>query len=47
MRAGVYPDQDGFTAEWALDCRFEPAMDDATRDRRYAGWQDAVKRTLT
>ena len=47
MRAGVYPDQDGFAAEWALDRRFEPAMDDATRDRRYAGWQDAVKRTLT
>ena len=47
MRAGVYPDRDGFAAEWALDRRFEPAMDDATRDRRYAGWQDAVKRTLT
>ncbi len=47
MRAGIYPDQDGFAAEWALDRRFEPAMDEATRDRRYAGWQDAVKRTLT
>jgi len=47
MKAGVYPDQDGFAAQWALDRRFEPAMDDATRDRRYAGWKDAVKRTLT
>ncbi|MEM8537652.1 MAG: glycerol kinase GlpK [Pseudomonadota bacterium] len=47
MRAGVYPDQEGFAASWALDRRFEPAMDAATRDRRYAGWQDAVRRTLT
>ena len=47
MRAGVYPDQAEFAAQWALDSRFEPAMDDATRDRRYAGWKDAVKRTLT
>ena len=47
MRAGVYPDQAGFAEQWALDRRFEPAMDQATRDRRYAGWQDAVKRTLT
>ena len=47
MRAGVYPDQAEFAAQWALDRRFEPAMDEATRDRRYAGWKDAVKRTLT
>ena len=47
MRAGIYPDQKGFAAEWALERRFEPAMNEATRDRRYAGWQDAVKRTLT
>ena len=46
MRAGVYPDQAEFAAQWALDRRFEPAMDEATRDRRYAGWKDAVKRTL-
>jgi glycerol kinase len=24
--------------------RFEPSMTDAERDRRYAGWQDAVAR---
>lgn len=47
MRAGVYPDQDGFAAEWALDTRFEPAMDAATRERRYAGWKDAIDRTLS
>jgi glycerol kinase len=47
MRAGVYPDQAGFAANWMLDQRFAPQMDEATRERRYAGWQDAVSRTLT
>lgn len=47
MRAGVYPDQAGFAANWALDQRFEPQMDATSRDRRYAGWQDAISRTLS
>lgn len=47
MRAGVYPDRAGFAASWALQQRFEPQMDAATRERRYAGWKDAVGRTLT
>ena len=47
MQAGVYPDQAGFAQTWALDRQFTPAMDDATRDARYAGWKDAVARTLT
>jgi glycerol kinase len=47
MRAGVYPDQEGFAAYWALERRFEPAMDATQRERRYAGWKDAVRRTLT
>ena len=47
MKAGVYPDQAGFASEWAFDRRFEPQMDESTRARRYAGWKDAVKRTLT
>jgi glycerol kinase len=47
MRAGIYPDADGFAASWQLDRRFTPAMDGATRDARVAGWRDAVRRTLT
>jgi len=47
MRAGIYPDQDGFAAMWALDRTFQPQADDDWRARRYAGWQDAVARTLT
>jgi glycerol kinase len=29
---------------WRADRRFEPKMTEAERDRRYAGWQDAVRR---
>jgi glycerol kinase len=45
--AGLCPDLDGFAAQWRLDRRFEPRMDAETRERKYAGWQDAVRRTLT
>ncbi len=47
MQAGIYPDRDTFAADWALERRFTPAMDDATRNMRYAGWKEAVRRTLT
>ena len=47
MRSGLYPDSAGFAEAWALDRRFEPAMDEATRRARVAGWKDAVARTLT
>ncbi len=46
-KAGVCPDLDGFAATWRLDRRFEPQMDAQTRDRKWSGWQDAVRRTLT
>ena len=45
--AGLCPDLDGFAAQWRLDRRFEPRLDAAERERKYAGWQDAVRRTLT
>ena len=32
---------------WRLERRFEPRMDAATRERKWAGWRDAVRRTLT
>jgi glycerol kinase len=47
MRAGVYPGREGFAAAWKLERRFEPRMDAGERDARYAGWRDAVRRTLT
>ncbi len=45
--AGLCPDLDGFAAQWRLDRRFEPHMEAAERERKYAGWKDAVRRTLT
>jgi glycerol kinase len=45
-RAGIYPDQQGFAESWARDCRFEPQMTDPERTDLYAGWKDAVRRTL-
>lgn len=47
QRAGIYADQAGFAASWALDKTYAPQMDAATRDARYAGWKDAVARTLS
>lgn len=46
-RAGVYPDAEGFAKGWALERRFEPAMDERTRDTKYARWKRAVAATLT
>ncbi|SFO85013.1 glycerol kinase GlpK [Tranquillimonas alkanivorans] len=47
MRAGVYPQQDEFARAWRLERRFEPSMDAATRDARYARWQKAVQATMS
>jgi glycerol kinase len=46
-RAGVWPKAKDFAKSWALEHRFKPAMDEATRRRKLAGWRDAVRRTLT
>jgi glycerol kinase len=32
---------------WRLDRRFEPEMDKVVRARKWAGWRDAVARTLS
>jgi glycerol kinase len=45
--AGICPDLAGFAAQWRLDRRFEPRMALPLREARYAGWKDAVARTLT
>ncbi len=46
-KAGVWPDQQGFAARWALDRQFEPRMDEPTRKKKLKGWRDAVRRTLS
>ncbi len=47
MRAGLYPGPAEFAKSWSLDRRFEPAMEEGVREVRYAGWKDAVRRTLS
>ncbi|OSP55311.1 glycerol kinase GlpK [Pseudoruegeria sp. SK021] len=46
MRAGIYPDQAGFSESWALERRFEPQMDVDTREEKYARWKRAVAATI-
>ncbi|MHA6264116.1 glycerol kinase GlpK [Arenibacterium sp. CAU 1754] len=47
MQAGIYPDQDGFAATWALDHRFTPEMDSDLRAARYDRWRRAVKAVMS
>jgi glycerol kinase len=47
LKAGVCPDLAGFAARWQCERRFMPRMDAPTRARKWAGWQDAVRRTRT
>ena len=46
MRAGLCPPPEEFARNWALERRFEPAMDAGTREARYAGWKRAVTATM-
>ena len=45
--AGLCPDPAAFASSWRCARRFLPQMDEATRERKWAGWRDAVSRTLT
>jgi glycerol kinase len=45
QRAGVYPGQSEFAANWALERRFESQMEPGARATKYAAWKDAVART--
>jgi glycerol kinase len=45
--AGVCPEPDRFARSWQLERRFKPTMDAGLRARKWAGWQDAVRRTLS
>ena len=46
-RAGVWPNEKAFAKSWALDRRFRPEMGQSARQRKIAGWRDAVRRTLS
>ena len=44
LHAGLWPSLEALSATWVLDRAFRPAEGAASRDRRYAAWQDAVRR---
>ncbi len=46
LDAGVYPEPEMFQREWVRQAAFAPAMAEAERQERYAGWQDAVARAV-
>ncbi len=45
-KAGVWPDAKGFGSLWKLDRGFKPVLPAAERERKYAGWQRAVRAVL-
>jgi len=46
LAVGFWKDTNDVTNNWALDRRFEPQMDEAKREKLYAGWKKAVQRAL-
>jgi glycerol kinase len=46
QRAGVWPDAAGFAKLWKLEHAFKPKLAVAERERKYAGWQRAVRAVL-
>ena len=47
LKAGLCPPPAEFQKSWALERRFTPAMDDRTRNAKYARWGRAVAATMT
>lgn len=46
LAVGFWAGEDDIRANWAEDKTWTPSMDEATRDKLYAGWKKAVTRTL-
>jgi glycerol kinase len=46
LAVGFWPDMATLSAQWRKDAEWTPAMDAQTRQREYAQWKKAVRRTL-
>ncbi len=46
MKAGIWPDMDGFSKAWQLEKQFTPTMQSDERKRRYKAWKLAVQNTI-
>ncbi|MCP3689657.1 MAG: glycerol kinase GlpK [Gammaproteobacteria bacterium] len=47
QQTGFYGDMHDFARHWQLETRFTPKMSETERERKYLGWKDAVRRTLS
>ena len=47
LRHDYFPAPASMAEQWARERRFESKMSAETRDDLYAGWRDAVRRTLS
>jgi glycerol kinase len=47
MQVGFYPPMDEFSESWQSESQFNSKMTEDLRERKLAGWKDAVKRTLS
>jgi glycerol kinase len=46
LAVGYFQDTDELVANWAVDQRWEPTMDEESRERLYHFWKKAVARSL-
>lgn len=47
LAVGYWENKDQIATQWAIDKKFEPTMDEATRTSLYDGWKKAVATTRT
>lgn len=47
LAVGYWENRDEIATQWAIDRKFEPTMDEATRTSLYDGWKKAVATTRT
>ncbi|MBL4918712.1 glycerol kinase GlpK [Szabonella alba] len=47
LQAGICPPPEEFAKSWALERRFDPGMEDSTREAKYARWGRAVAATMS
>lgn len=47
MQAGLYQGKEIFSQQWQCDTRFMPDMCAAERKKKYQGWLEAIRRTLS
>ena len=47
LQQGICPPPEEFAQIWELERQFKPQMEESERTAKYAGWKEAVRRTLS